>query len=238
MVHVKILGISGSPRKDGNSRFLLEIALEAARVTSPDMVETEIYSISGKRFEPCDGCYQCETLGHCRITDDDFPELRDKWFAADVIIYSVPVYHMGIPSSLKSFIDRLGNSVQESFNDRPLKVIGVLTQGSGMSTGQEAVMVYLNSHAVMMGCIPVGGLWPIGYLGVGSWTHGRADKSTLRDLYAENDEDTVLAVEATKVLSKQIVLVSNILKSGGEQNRDMLKKIGGFEFFLRGLDNN
>jgi hypothetical protein len=126
----------------------------------------------------------------------------------------------------------VGHSVQESFNDRALKVVSVLTQGSGFASGQEAVMVFLNSHAVMLGCIPIGGLWPVGYIGVGGRQRGM---KAMRVLYAEREEDTVEAVEATKELSKQAVLVATIIKSGGERNREMLTKAGGFEFFLKRL---
>lgn len=238
MTAIHILGINGSPRKMGNSRFLLDVALDAAKEAAPDLVKNEAYSFSGKTFHPCDACNQChDQLGYCRQTDDDFGELRDKWLAADVIIYSVPVYHMGIPGQLKIFIDRLGNSVVEIFNSRPLKVVGVLTQGSGIATGQEAVMVFLNSHATMMGCIPVGGLWPLGYLGVGSWTRTKVEKNALRQLYAAKEEDTVYAVDAIKELSKQIVMLTRILKAGGEQLREQLKEDGCYEFFLRQLEN-
>lgn len=95
-------------------------------------------------------------------------------------------------------------------------------------------MLYLNSHAVMLGCIPMGGLWPVGYIGVGARV---GYSGTMREAYADGDEHTVEAVEATKELSKQIVLVTTILKSGGEQNREILKKSGGFEFFLKRLDS-
>jgi len=94
-------------------------------------------------------------------------------------------------------------------------------------------MIFLNSHAVMEGCIPIGGLWPVGYIGVGA----RANyPKTMRDWYEDKDEHTLEAVEATKELAEQIVLVTMILKSGGEQNRKLLKKRGGFEFFLQRLD--
>lgn len=236
MTAIHILGISGSPRKMGNSRFLLDVMLESVKSYAPDIVKNEVYSISGKTFLPCDACDQCEQLGYCRQTDDDFAELRDKWFAADVIIYSVPVFHMGIPGQLKSFIDRLGNSVKESFHTRPLKVIGVLAQGTGMSTGQESAMVFLNNHAVMMGCIPVGGVWPGGYLGVGGWTKVGTGKNALREFYQQDEQDTVFTVEAIKQLSKHIVILTMLLKAGGEQLREMLKADGGYEFFLRQLE--
>ena len=154
-----------------------------------------------------------------------------------MIIYSVPVYHMGIPGQLKSFINRLGNSVKESFNSRPLKVIGVLAQGTGMATGQEAAMVFLNNHAVMMGCIPIGAVWPGGYLGVGGWTRVGTGKNTLRELYEQGEEDIVFTVAAIKELSRHIVMTTLILKAGGEQLREQLKDDGGYEFFLKQLEN-
>ena len=152
---IKLLGISASPREHGNSRFLLEVALEAASAVAPDLVETELHSVAGKIFDPCDACDMChDELGYCKITGDDFDELHDKWIEADAIIYSVPVFHMGVPGNLKNFLDRVGNSVVEGFYSKPWKVIGTITQGSGIATGQEQVMMYLNGHAVMMGCIP------------------------------------------------------------------------------------
>lgn len=235
---IKLLGISGSPRKNGNSRFLLEVALEAAEAKAPGMVNSEIYSISGKTFKPCDACNQChDRLGYCRQTDDDFGELRDKWFAADAIIYSVPVYHMGIPGQLKIFLDRLGNSVVDSFDSRPLKVIGAMAQGSGISTGQEQAIIFLNNSTVMMGCIPIGSEWPAGYLGAGGWTRVRVEKKALWELHAEEEEDALFTVEAVKVQAKFIMQMALIIKAGGEQLRGMLEEDGGYDFFLRRLDN-
>ena len=158
---IKLLGINASPRKKGNSHFLLETALNAADEILPGAVSTQLYSTSGKIYNPCDSCDQChEKLGYCRQTDDDFAELRDKWIEADAIIYSIPVYHMGVPGNFKNFLDRVGNSVVEGFTSKPWKVMATITQGSGMATGQESVMMYMTGHAVMMGRIPVGGIGP------------------------------------------------------------------------------
>ncbi|HAE42340.1 MAG TPA: flavodoxin family protein, partial [Clostridiales bacterium] len=58
---IKVLGISGSPRK-GNSQFLLDIALESAKMVS-DEVEVESYSIRGKKFGGCVMCQNCQEDG-------------------------------------------------------------------------------------------------------------------------------------------------------------------------------
>ena len=95
-------------------------------------------------------------------------------------------------------------------------------------------MVFLNNHAVMEGCIPIGGLWPVGYIGVGA----RAPyPKTMRENYAEQDEHTIEAIAAARKLSIQIVLVVKILKSGGAINRELLRGQGGFDLFLRRLED-
>jgi multimeric flavodoxin WrbA len=238
MEKVNILGINCSPRPNGNSQFLLKGALDYAREFAPDVVQTELYKIAGKTYNPCDGCNQChERLGYCRQTDDDFAELRDKWLAADVILYSIPIFHIGVPGQVKCFIDRLGNSVVEGFNSRLLKVVGVITQGTGMSTGQEYVMQFINGHATMQGCIPVGGIWPGGYLGVGTWTRCDVSKDALRNAFKAQDPDLLKTLNAIKELSKHMIQLTQILKAGGRVMKQTLKEDGGFEFFLRQLED-
>ena len=152
--------------------------------------------------------------------------------AADAVIYSIPVYHMGIPSKLKAFIDRVGHSVQEGFDSRSLKVMGFLSTGSGFASGHESLMIFMNNHAVMEGCIPIGGLWPVGYIGVGARV---PYQRPMREWYADGDEHIVEAIEAARELARQIVLITMIIKSGGEQSREILEKQGGFDLFLNRL---
>ena len=234
MEPIKILGINASPRKKGNSHFLLDIALNAAQELAPAYVKTELYATSGKLYKPCDSCDQChERLGYCRQTDDDFAELRDAWIEADAIIYSIPVYHMGVPGNFKNFLDRVGNSVVEGFTSKPWKVMATITQGSGLATGQESVMMYMTGHAVMMGCVPVGGDWPSAYVGAAGWTRVKKEKSAMKTLYAEGEEDTTFTVDSIKVLSKNMVHLAMVIKAGGLQLSEMLKEDGGYDIFLR-----
>jgi multimeric flavodoxin WrbA len=231
---IKLLGINASPRKRGNSHYLLNIALEAAKEIAPGQVEVELFSTSGKLYKHCDACDQCHNvLGHCRQTDDDFAELRDKWIEADAVIYSIPVYHMGVPGNFKNFLDRVGNSVVEGFTSKPWKVLGTITQGSGMATGQESVMMYMTGHAVMLGCIPVGGDWPSAYVGAAGWTRVRTEKSALQTLHAEGEPDTISTVDSIKVLAKNLIHMALVIKAGGHQLSNMLREDGGYDIFLR-----
>jgi multimeric flavodoxin WrbA len=154
---IKLLGISASPRKRGNSHFLLEVALKAAEEIVPGAVEIELYSTSGKLYKPCDSCDQChEQLGYCRQTDDDFAELRDKWIEADAIIYSIPVYHMGVPGNFKNFLDRVGNSVVEGFYSKPWKVMGTIGEEDTVFT-VDAVKILSKNIVHMALTLKAGG---------------------------------------------------------------------------------
>lgn len=238
MQRVRLLGICGSPRKAGNSWYLLEQAVAAAKQAAPDNVDIELYSIAGKEIASCVGCYRCRELGDCSI-DDDFQKLRDKWAVADAIIYAVPVYHMGIPGQLKCFIDRLGNTLFSYYGGRiskNLKTVGVVVQGSHIFAGQEQVMGTLINHAVLMGCIPVSGDPWQSYIGAAGWTRANSRKDSIRGLHADGEEDAEVAVAAAESLGQRVVEVALMVKSGGVVCRDMLAKDTIYDAFLGRLE--
>jgi multimeric flavodoxin WrbA len=99
---MKILAISCSPQKKGNTVTLLEEALKGAR---QEGAEVELYSLSGKKIEPCDGCGSCMESGQCHIKDD-MQELYQKMLEADGIIFGTPVYFGNMAAQAKNVIDR------------------------------------------------------------------------------------------------------------------------------------
>jgi multimeric flavodoxin WrbA len=118
---MKILGISCSPRTSGNTVAMLEEALGAAR---GEGAEVELYSVSGKNFQPCDGCWSCRKTGKCHI-QDDMQELHEKMLAADGIIFGTPIYFYGMTAQAKTVMDRtlpLGHRERNLAN----KVAGVV----------------------------------------------------------------------------------------------------------------
>jgi len=229
---IKLLGICGSPRK-GNSLFLLQQALDEASKAYPEQVETNTYIFGQTPFAPCDACQAHKRLkGECRI-EDGFQELRDKWLDADAVIYSVPVYHMGIPGQVKCFIDRLGNSLGYYFTEyipgepafhipRLMKVIGSITQGSHIFAGQEHAQAFINTHAILMRCIPVSGdLWE-SYIGAGGWTEVSLKVSALKTLAEEGKQDAQIAVRSAQSLGKRVVEMAMIVRDGLKSNKTLL----------------
>lgn len=223
MRKLKVLGISGSPRR-GNSEYLLKQALEAAQSAQLLDLECSEYSFRRTQMGPCMACNRCvENGGEC-ITKDDFAGLRDLWLEADVVIYSVPVYHMSMPGQVKCFIDRLGNSLfgrykhlyppgEESL-PKLLKVIGAITQGIHISSGQEHTLTDLINHALIMQSVPVtGDLWQ-SYIGCGGWTSNDIDRSALQNQCAREHYDAVAAVKAARDIGKRAVEICLLLQAG------------------------
>jgi multimeric flavodoxin WrbA len=102
---VKIIGLSGSPRKDGNTEILVKEALKAAK---KEGAETEFITLAGKEIQPCQACYSCrveESKGVCAI-EDDLPQIFDKLKKADGIIIGSPVYFLSVTAQLKALFDR------------------------------------------------------------------------------------------------------------------------------------
>jgi len=99
---LKVLGISASPRKGGNSEALLEQALNAIRDTNADIEKIRICDCN---IGPCIACDMCHTTGTCPITDD-FQPIMQKILEADRLIFATPVFWMNIPAQAKTLIDR------------------------------------------------------------------------------------------------------------------------------------
>lgn len=98
----KVLILSGSPRKAGNSDILCEEFMRGA-VESDN--EVEKIRVAEKKIGYCIACYACRGTGVCAIKDD-MAEVMQKIIDADVIVLASPVYFYSIDAQLKALIDR------------------------------------------------------------------------------------------------------------------------------------
>ena len=99
---MKVLGILGSPRKNGNSDILLNEAIKGARSNGAQAEKIYLYDLD---FRGCIACGGCDKTGECVLVDDMTP-LYNKLRASDAIIISAPIYFAGLPAQLKAMIDR------------------------------------------------------------------------------------------------------------------------------------
>ncbi len=235
---VNLLGVCASPRK-GNSLFLLHKALESIKnIPQAGIVDVEEADLHSARLAPCTSCEGCaKTKGEC-VIQDDFQSLRDRWVRADVVLYSVPVYHLGIPGQLKCFIDRLGNSQRKVYpvpSPRRLKIVGAIAQGSHLFAGQELAIVFLHQHAVLLNCLPVSGDGWESYLGAAGWTRAQKDRDALEHEYNREEMDARVAVRACETLVRRCIELAVILKAGGRALRETLEKDPAYTPFLMNL---
>lgn len=99
----KVLIISASPRRHGNSDILCDQFATGAKEAGHDV---EKVFLRDKNIKYCTGCYTCEkTKGICAYKDD-MPELLQKIIDADVLVLSTPVYFYCMNAQLKTVIDR------------------------------------------------------------------------------------------------------------------------------------
>lgn len=99
---MKVLILSSSPRKGGNSDVLCDQFLKG---TAESGHETEKIRLAEKRLTPCTACYSCMKTGIC-VKKDALPEIREKMLAADVIVLATPVYFYSMAAQTKILIDR------------------------------------------------------------------------------------------------------------------------------------
>jgi len=99
---VKILGISASPRPNGNSELLLQRALAGAESVNG---QVEYIRLCDLNITGCTECNACYKTGKC-IIEDDYQLLSAKMLEADRLIFATPVFFMSVSAQAKLLIDR------------------------------------------------------------------------------------------------------------------------------------
>ena len=99
---MKVLGILGSPRRGGNSEFLLDKALEGAQSRGLD---TEKIVLNELKFSPCQECGGCAKSGKC-VVNDEMRLIYKKVDRADRIILASPIFFGSLPAQVKAMVDR------------------------------------------------------------------------------------------------------------------------------------
>ena len=99
---MKILVITGSPRKNGNSNTLADNFIKGAQEAGHNVVR---FDSAFKNVHPCIACNKCGMNGKC-VFKDDFEFIRDNIVDADAVIFATPMYYFGISAQIKAVIDR------------------------------------------------------------------------------------------------------------------------------------
>lgn len=98
----RIVIISGSPRKGGNSDTLCNEFQRGCEEAGHQAVKI---CLRDKRLHFCSACYACRKTGVC-IQQDDVPDILQEMALADVIVLATPVYFYSMAGQMKTLIDR------------------------------------------------------------------------------------------------------------------------------------
>ena len=220
----KILGISGSPRKKGNTAVLVNQALQGA-MTVED-VETEFVNFASKKINPCNVCNICFKEDRCPFDDDDFNEINHKMDGADGIILGSPVYFGTVSAQCKAFMDRCYYNSNRAFMEKRreplnLKVGGAIAVAAGRHAGQETTLQAIVTYFIQCDMLPVGMVSPHTQLGATGrgWDPGDVTQDSWALLLPGMKERQTSSLEAAWMFGRKIATVAKIVKAGREATK-------------------
>lgn len=100
----KIVVITGSPRKNGNSFAMTDAFIKAAESKGHTVIR---FDAAMKKVGGCHACETCYKSGKACSFDDDFNEIAPDILEADGVVFTMPVYWYSIPAQVKGVIDKL-----------------------------------------------------------------------------------------------------------------------------------
>ena len=100
----KIVVITGSPRKNGNSFAMTDAFIKAAEAKGHSVTR---FDAAMKKIGGCRACETCYSTGKACSFDDDFNQIAPAILEADAIVFTMPVYWYSIPAQIKGVIDRI-----------------------------------------------------------------------------------------------------------------------------------
>ncbi|MBP1929077.1 multimeric flavodoxin WrbA [Methanolinea mesophila] len=99
---VRVVGLSGSPHRHGNTETLLDAFLDGTRNAGASVEKVILKDLD---YSACRGCNACHKDGQCIVKDEAIP-LFDTIMGVDCLAVASPIYSMGITAELKGLIDR------------------------------------------------------------------------------------------------------------------------------------
>lgn len=100
----KVLVITGSPRKGGNSFAMTDAFIRKAEENGHSVKR---YDAAFMNLGGCHGCETCYSTGKPCSFDDDFNKMAQDILDCDTIVFTTPVYWYSIPAQIKCIIDKM-----------------------------------------------------------------------------------------------------------------------------------
>ncbi len=193
---IKIIGISGSPRRGKTTFESLGIALDAAKAVAPDNIQTEIIELLDYELFDTE-----RVLGSAAVKGNgSYAKLQAKLADESVrgIIVGSPVHNSMPTVMISAFFAQIDHTILQG------KIGGALAVGGGRNGGQESVVNGLNTFLFHEGLL-MPGTGKSGRIGALLW----------------NQKDSVAADDFGKKLAQ--LLGSRIAKVALALPADLLK---------------
>ena len=148
---MKVIGINGSARKDGNTAILIHKVFEALNQAG---IETELIQLADHEILPCRGCFACKGQGNCVFQNDGFAAIFRKLAEADGLILGSPVYSADVSAKMKAFLERGGVVVATNPGLLRHKVgasVAAVRRGGGLTAVNTMNHFMLNKEMVVVG---------------------------------------------------------------------------------------
>lgn len=145
---MKVIAINGSPRKDGNTYFVLKTMAETL---ANEGIEVEILQIGDKLIHGCIGCAYCRKSENnmCVFNDDIVNEVSQKLRQCDGIILGSPTYYGGIAGAMKALLDRVFYSGSKYFLGKVGTAVAVARRAGAVETANQ-LSSYLRLSQVVL----------------------------------------------------------------------------------------
>lgn len=213
----KILGISGSPRKNANTDFLLDVALKAAENTGG--IETEIIYLRDYSINPCIGCYACcseiaaKKDSACLTFKDGMDEIYPKLKECDGLIIGTPVYFGSMTAQTKAFMDRTEGLLRYGFstyqNALRNKVGAGIAVGGNRNGGQEFTLQAIHYYCLIQDMIVIGtGPDPTPGCYLGGCGTNSPQRGRIKDAVKSDD----LGIKSSEIIGKRVAETVKIMK--------------------------
>ncbi len=148
---MKVIGINGSSRKDGNTSIVIKKVFD---VLNKEGIETELIQLADYEIQPCRGCFACKGRGNCVFAKDGFAYIFNRLVGADGLILGSPVYSADVSARMKAFLERGGVVVATNPGLLRHKVgasVAAVRRGGGMTTVDTMNHFMLNKEMIIVG---------------------------------------------------------------------------------------
>jgi len=148
---MKVVGISGSSRKDGNTAIIIKTVFEELNKVG---IETELIQLADIDIQPCRACFACKGKRNCVFKSDGFCDVFNRMVEADGVILGSPVYSADVSSKMKSFLDRGGVVVAANPGLMKHKIgasVAAVRRAGGMTAVDTMNHFMLNKEMIVVG---------------------------------------------------------------------------------------